>query len=123
MDTYELLEELSQKSRHEIEFCLTALILRDKLDFVSVSNAYTQALKEINDDQLNKLIEAETCVMQGFLHKMGGKKESDQLATQRSLYLLNKSRRFQMQSLNKQYSYDEEIGKTASWYERNKKHF
>lgn len=122
MNTYELLEELLKKPQHEIEFCLTGLMLKGKIDFVQVSNSYTQTLNILKEDQLNQLIEAECCVMQGFFHKLGGKKEEDKRATQRSLYLLNKSKRFQMQSLNKKYSYDEEVGKGASWYEQNKNH-
>lgn len=120
MNTYEVLEELLKKSQHEIEFCLTSLMLKDKIDFVQVSNAYTQALNIIKEDQLNQLIEAEACVMQTFFHKLGGKKDADRQMTQRLLYLLNQSKRFQMQSLNEQYAYDEEAGKAASWYERNK---
>lgn len=120
MSTYELLEELAKKSQPEIEFCLAGLMLKNKIDFVQVSNAYTRALNMIKDDQLNQLIEAETCVMESFIYKIGGKKREDYIATQRCLHLLNNSKRFQMKSLNEKYAYDREVGKDASWYERNK---
>lgn len=120
MNVFELLDELSSKSKEEIEFALTSLMLKNKIDFINVSNAYVAALEHLNDDKLNKLIEAESCVLGLFHHKLGGKKESDQKTTQRCLYLLNKSDRFNMQSLNEKYNYDEEIGKQSSWYEQNK---
>lgn len=120
MNVFELLDELSSKSKEEIEFALSSLMLKKKIDFINVSNAYVAALKYSDEDKLNKLIEAESCVLGLFHHKLGGKAESDQKTTQRCLYLLNKSDRFNMQSLNEKYNYDEEIGKQSSWYEQNK---
>lgn len=120
MNVFELLDELSSKSKEEIEFALASLMLQKKIDFINVSNAYLEALKYSDEDKLNKLIEAESCVISLLHHKLGSKKESDQKTTQRCLYLLNKSNRFNMQSLNEKYNYDEEIGKQSSWYEQNK---
>jgi hypothetical protein len=34
--------------------------------------------------------------------------------------LLNKSKRFNMEELNKRFNYNEEEDKKLSWYERNK---
>lgn len=39
---------------------------------------------------------------------------------QRSLYLLNNSKRFQIEKLNKKFAYDEKEAKKLSWYERDK---
>lgn len=121
MNVFELLDELSSKPKEEIEFALVSLMLKKKIDFINVSNAYVAALKNSDEDKLNKLIEAESCVLGAFHHRLGGKKESDQKTTQRCLYLLNKSDRFNMNSLNEKYNYDEEIGKQSSWYEQNKR--
>lgn len=120
MDTFELLEELSKKPKQEIKYALTALMLKDKIDFVDVSNSYVECLRTIKEDRLNQLIEAETCVAESFLHKKGSKNEDDKKHTQRCLYLLNQSKRFNMSKLNEKYKYDEEFGKKMSWYERNK---
>lgn len=120
METFELLEELSKKSRKEIEFALTTLMLKEKIDFVNVSNSYVACLEQIKEDRLNQIIEAETCVLESFMHKKGNKNEDDRKHTQRCLYLLNQSRRFNMGKMNEKYEYDEELGKKMSWYERNK---
>lgn len=120
MNIFELLDQLSHKSKEEIEYALTTLMLSNKIDFINVSNAYVSALKYINEDKLNQLIEAETCVLENFHNKIGGKSKDDKDTTQRCLYLLNKSKRFNMNTLNEKYKYDEEKGKKLSWYERNK---
>lgn len=116
-----LIEQLLDKPKELINMALVKLMLNDKIDFITVSNAYTEALNNIKEDSLNRLIEAETCVSLGFFAKIGGKKDFDKKCTQRCLYLLNQSGRLQMQQLNKQYGYNEEEGKKASWYEQNKK--
>lgn len=120
METFEILEKLSEKSKQEIEFALTVLMLKEKIDFVNVSNAYVSCLEQIKEDRLNQIIEAETCVLESFHCKKSNKKEYDRKHTQRCLYLLNQSKRFNMNKLNEKYEYDEEFGKQMSWYERNK---
>lgn len=120
METFELLEKLSEKSKQEIEFALTVLMLKEKIDFINVSNAYVACLEQIKEDRLNQIIEAETCVLESFHHKKDNKKENDRKHTQRCLYLLNQSKRFNMSNLNEKYEYDEQFGKQMSWYERNK---
>lgn len=120
METFELLEKLSDKSKQEIEFALTVLMLKEKIDFVNVSNSYVACLEQIKEDRLNQIIEAETCVFESFRHKKGNKNEDDRKHTQRCLYFLNQSKRFNMEKLNEKYEYDEELGKKMSWYERNK---
>lgn len=120
MNTFELLEELSKKTKQEIEFALVTLMIKEKIDFVNVSNSYVACLEQIKEDRLNQLIEAETCVLESFMHTKSNKNENDNKHTQRCLYLLNQSKRFNMSGLNGRYKYDEEFGKQMSWYERNK---
>lgn len=122
MNAFELLNELLEKSEEEVDFALLSLLLKKKIDFVKLSTLYTKSLEEINEDKLNQLIEAETCVSMCFYSKLGGKKPLDQRVTQRCLYLLNKSRRFNMGRLNEKFAYNESEGRDASWYELNKKH-
>lgn len=120
MDTFELLEELSKKTKYEIKYALVSLMLAGKIDFLDVNSAYIDSLKAINENNFNKLFEAESCVLESFHYKKGNKKEYDKKHTQRCLYLLNQSRRFNMSNLNEKYEYDEDFGKRMSWYERNK---
>lgn len=122
MNAFELLDELLEKSEEEVDFALLSLLLKKKIDFVKLSTLYTKSLEEINEDKLNQLIEAETCVSMCFHSKLGGKKPLDQRLTQRCLYLLNKSRRFNMGRLNEKFAYNESEGRDASWYELNKRH-
>lgn len=120
METFELLEKLIEKPKHEIKYALLALMLKDKIDFIDLNACYVEYLNRIKEDRLNQLIEAETCVIESFHHKKGNKNEDDRKHTQRCLYLLNQSRRFNMGKLNEKYDYDEHFGKQMSWYERNK---
>ena len=117
MDTFELLEELSKKTKYEIKYALISLMLAGKIDFLDVNSAYIDSLKEINENNFNKLFEAESCVLESFYRKKGNKREYDKRHTQRCLYLLNQSNRFNMADLNEKYEYDEEFGKKMSWHE------
>ena len=92
-----------------------------KIDFLDVNSAYIDSLKAINENNFNKLFEAESCVLESFHYKKGNKKQYERMHTQRCLYLLNQSNRFNMSDLNEKYEYDEEFGKKMSIYERNKK--
>lgn len=118
-NVFDLLTKLGKFKKQEIEFALSTLMLSGKIDFISVSNAYVNSLKSINEDKENRLIEAESCVLESFLYKRGNNEKNNQ-STQRGLYLLNKSNRYQMGQLNEKYHYDEKLGKESSWYERNK---
>lgn len=121
MTTFELIKELSDKPKEEIKYALLTLMLQDKIDFLDINASYVSMLNQIKDDRLNLLIEAETCVLESFMHKKDGKKDTDKKHTQRCLYLLNQSQRFCVKDLNDKYNYNEEEAKELSWYERNKK--
>lgn len=120
MDAYDLIEELSSKPKEEIRYALLTLMLKDKIDFVDLNSAYVSYLNAIKEDRLNQLIEAEKCVHESFFFKKGDKTDADMKHTQRCLYLLNNSNRFNLKTLNEKYKYDEEKGKELSWYERQK---
>lgn len=121
MDTFELLEELSKKPKYELKYALVSLMLAGKIDFLDVNSAYIDSLKAINENEINLLFEAESCVLESFHRKKGNKREYDKKHTQRCLYLLNQSHSFNMADLNEKYEYDKESGKKMSIYERNKK--
>lgn len=116
MSTYELIEQLAQKPKEEIKYALLALMRKGQIDFLDLNQAYVAMLEHVSEDQNNKLIEAETCVMLSFFNENG-----DNPYTQRRLYLLNQSKRFDMADYNDAYDYDEAIGKAESWYEENKR--
>lgn len=116
MSTYELIEQLAQKPKQEIKYALLALMRKGKIDFLDLNQAYVAMLEHVSEDQNNKLIEAETCVLLSFFNE-----NSDNQYTQRRLYLLNQSKRFNVDEINGVFNYDEAVGKTESWYERNKK--
>ena len=122
MNTYQLLEELSKKPTEEIKWCLLALMKQRKIDYTDLSTAYVKFLEGLFDDCENKLIEAETCVSESFFcNKTKDKRKStDYKHTQRCMYLLDQSKRFNMDSDFKKFQYDKEFAKNMSWYERNK---
>lgn len=120
MNTFEIIDELSRKPKDEIRYALLTLMLKGKIDFLDLNASYVECLNSIKEDRLNQLIEAENCVIESFHRKKSNKNEYDMKHTQRCLYLLNKSKRFQMNKLNEKYGYKEEEAKKYSWYEQNK---
>jgi len=110
--TKELIIEI--KNRGYLDMVLLSLMLEKKIDFIDISNAYTTALNSINDDKLNQLIEAEACVFESFLNKKDMKKGYKH--TQRCLYLLNESNRFNITNLNEKFNYDADKAKEFSYY-------
>lgn len=56
--------------------------------------------------------EAKTCVMESLMYSRKPKNEQKEASIQRKLYLLNQSKRFQMDNLNKKFNYDEQRAKT-----------
>lgn len=119
MNTFQLLDELTKKSKEEIEYCIKALMMAEKIDFLTINKAYTEYLESVKEDRLNQLMEAELCAYEGLICLNKNKKESKE-TIQRILYMLNKSRRFMTDKMNEKYGYDEALGKSLSWYERNK---
>lgn len=115
MDTFELLKQLSDKPKDEIKYALLVLMKQGNIDFIDLNQAYVLMLEHMSEDQDNKLVEAETCILESFFNDKG-----DNTHTQRCLYFLNKSKRFNMESMNDKYKYDETVGKAQSWYEQNK---
>jgi hypothetical protein len=112
MNTFELLEQLSKKSKNEIEYGLLALMMRGKIDFISVQQRYVQYLEQLKERNLCEKIEAETCVMESLMYGRKPKNEQEEISVQRRLYLLNKSKRFQMNRLNEKFNYNEKRAKT-----------
>ena len=121
MDIIQLKDELSKKSKEEVEFLLFLLLVEGKVSFTTLTSAYVAYLEHVKDDTQNKLIEAETCVLESFIYNKDDNDESSHKSALRALYLLNKLKRFNgLDDWNKKYGYNEEEAKQLSWYERNK---
>jgi len=115
----EVMNELLPLPEELIDTVLLKLLLNNKIDFVKLSNLYIESLKKQDKDKDNLLYEAESCALE---HLINIKKESklNHNAVHRTLYLLNKSRRFMMNKLNEKFNYNEDEDKKLSWYEMNK---
>ena len=117
MNIYELTSELSKHSPQEIEFCLKMLMANDKINYVSLSNAYVSYLNDLKENDKIKLAEAQTCIIESFDRKKTtafNKDNNNCKHTQRCLYLLNDLKAFKMDALNEKYNYDPEFAKTLS---------
>lgn len=121
MNIIQLKEELSKKNSEEIQFLLHLLLIEGKFSFTDLTKVYVAYLEYVKEDNQNKLIEAETCVLESFLYNKDDDDEASHKSALRALYLLNQSKRFNgLDDWNKKYGYDEKEAKQLSWYERNK---
>ena len=122
LTTFELIDKLIEKPKEEILYALFKLMCKEKLRFDDLNRAYVKYLEAMKKDMTNQLIEAETCVLESFHNKKtkDSMKEVDYKHTQRSLYLINKSKRFNTDKLNEKYEYNEEFARQMSWYERER---
>ena len=123
LTTFELIDQLIEKPKEEILYALFRLMVKEKLSWDDLNRAYVKYLEATKKDMTNQLFEAETCVIESFHNKKvkdDKKNKSYYNHTQRCLYLLNQSKRFNMGKLNENYEYDESFAKTMSWYEREK---
>ena len=127
MNTVELLEELCKRDKVKIQWGIFKLLTEGKLDYTVLSEAYVKYLKATEEDNYNKLIEAETIILESFWYKKvksedrdKGKGKLNWKHTQRALYFLNMLKRICMTQFNEDYNYNEEKAKELSWYERNK---
>ena len=116
-DVYHKIKEWKPETIKQLFFLL---LCEKKVSFKELSESYVEALEFDNTDKLKQLIEAETCVLENIVCSNKPKDKTHKNVIQRSLYLLNKSNRFQMEKLNEKFAYDEKEAKKLSWYERDK---
>ena len=119
LTVFDLLEELSGRSRDEINYGILLLLIQGKINYKTVSERYVDYLEYQNNDFLEKLIDCETCILEGF-HYTTNDNKKNRPHINRSLYILNQSKRFQMHKLNEKYNYNEEEAKECSSYWRHK---
>lgn len=122
MDIIQLKNELSKKSKEDVEFLLFLLLVEEKISFTTLTSAYVAHLEHVKNDTQNKLIEAETCVLESFLYNRDDNDEASHKSALRALYLLNQSGRFNVELENEKYGYNEKEAKQLSWYEQNKEY-
>lgn len=120
METFELLEQLSEKSKEEIEYCILSLMLKDKIDFLSLNKCYIKMLELREKDNEIKTSEASMCISESFRYDKFGKKKGTEQSIQRRLYFLNKAECINTFELNKKYNYNEEEAKKLSGYNWDK---
>jgi len=113
-DALELFEQLSKKAKPEIEHVLYKLLIINKIDFLSVQNAYIKYLECLKRVNLAHIKEAEVCLVESLTYDRIPNNTRAEKSVQRRLYYLNYGRRVQMQSLNKKFNYDEERAKIYS---------
>lgn len=116
----DVFQKIKEWKTDNIRYLFFLLLCEKKVSFKELSESYVEALEVDNTDKLKQLIEAETCVLENIVCSNKPKNQTHKNAIQRSLYLLNKSKRFQMKDLNEKFAYDEEEAKKLSWYERDK---
>lgn len=117
----QLLEKIIPTLNNEdIEYVLAKLLITEKIDYIKLSNAYMNYLKEKKHDEQNKISEASNCIFE-LIYDRPNKTKEDKIINQRSLYFLNQNKNPQMKKYNEKYGYDEDTAKQYSWYERNKK--
>lgn len=119
-NTFDLIDELTQRAPDELEYSIFILLVQKKIDYKQLSDMYVKALESWNKDKENQFSEACSCVLESFSRKRKYETDYDKKAIQRALYLLNQSNQFNMGELNKKYGYNEDEAKKLSWYERNK---
>lgn len=131
--TLAIVEELSKQPKDEINYSIYILLLRKVIDYPTISKLYVNTLEKINQDNTNFIVEGETCILEYLINLEYGEKgkkkrnfdygrfgETLKNTIQRSLYFLNRFKRFNMDSLNEKFHYNEEEAKKLSWYESNK---
>lgn len=119
LTVFDLLDELLNRTTEEINYGILLLLIQGKIDYKTVSERYVDYLEYKNDDFLEKLIDCETCILEGFHYTTNDNKKNRPYIN-RSLYILNQSKRFQMNKLNEKYNYNEEEAKECSSYWRYK---
>ena len=131
--TLAIVEELSKQPKDEINYSIYILLLRKVIDYPTISKLYANTLEKINQDSTNFIVEEETCILEYLINLEYGEKgkkkrnfdygrfgETLKNTIQRSLYFLNRFKRFNVDSLNEKFHYNEEEAKKLSWYESNK---
>ena len=112
-----------KKLDSDVRQSLILSLLKDKIiSFKDISESYVKTLENENDDKLMQLMESESCILEHMINaQYRTKKDEKEKTYQRSLYLLNKSNRFNMEEMNEHFEYDEDKAKELSCYERAKK--
>jgi hypothetical protein len=123
----QLVKELPTELRDALIY---DLLCSKDIDYTKISKLYVQSLEAEREDKKALINEAGCCIMeqlmdQRYTPKGRKKKELTLTADQRkhalrSLYFLNQTRQFNMETTNELFDYNEEEAKKLSWYEREK---
>lgn len=111
MGLLELLTKLSTYSKDDIQFCLLYLMSKGRIDFLDLNLAYTRYLEKLKEDKETALINAETCILESLMYDKFDNKLSSRNSIQKRLHILNTSKRFNMEEMNKELGYNQEYAK------------
>lgn len=102
MKTDELLEELLKKPSDEIQATIVKLMLKGKIEFDVINSSYVKFLELIRNHQKEDLYKAH-CLLTEFLIYQD---KVEKTTIDNTLDVINKSRRFNADILNKKYNYE-----------------
>ncbi len=122
-----LIKELSPEWRDALIY---DLLYSKDIDYTNISKLYVQTLEAERADKNALINEAGCCIMEQIIdheHTPSGRKKKELVFSetqnkhiQRSLYFLNQTKMFNMETTNETFGYNEEEAKKLSWYERQK---
>ena len=121
-NTFKLFNELLKLPREHINYVLVQLMIRGKIDFLTINKAYIEYLETEKDDKALKLADANSCTL-SLLTNFKEETKQNHADIHWALYSLNTSKQFNMKSLNEKFGYDEENDCKYSYYWREKNEY
>ena len=94
------------------------MMLKGKIDYVSISKAYVDVLEKIKENYRLKLSDANSCCL-SLLMNINKENKHNHADIHWALYNLNESKQFQMQSLNEKFGYNKDEDCKYSFYYRD----
>lgn len=125
-------KKLFKELRPELkELLIYDLLYSKDIDYTQISNMYVKTLEAEREDKNAMINEAGCCILEHIIdHELtpNGRRKKKELVfseeqkkhIQRSLYFLNQTKMFNMETTNETFGYNEEEAKKLSWYERQK---
>lgn len=102
MKTNELIEELSKKPSVEIESAIVELMLKGKIEFDVINSSYIKFLELIRNHQKEDLYQAHGLLVDFLLYQ----DKVEKPVLDKALEMINNSRRFNADILNKKYNFE-----------------
>lgn len=115
MNTLELLKELLDKPKQELEYAITTLMIKEKINFLTINESYVKYLELTKKNQKDRLYEASSCLVEQLIYNGKPKaREAAKNAQDRSIYFLDSTNQFQLDAIKKRLNYDSNNGEQKS---------